>query len=317
MRASRHIWMSAISMALGIGSVSAQDYPAKPIRIVTSAPGGGSDFISRLIAQGISGPLGQPVIVDNRPNVPITAAFVSKAPPDGYTLLVAGSSLWVYPMLNEAQYNVADFLPISLIAAEVLILAVHPSVPARSIKELIALAKAKPGELRVSTGIPGSPPHLAVQLLKLMAAVNILDVPYKSALSAVTGVVGGEVHLTIYDAALITPHATSGRLRALAVTSAMPSALAPGLPTVASAGLPGYESVGMTGIFAPVKTSSSIINRLNQEVVRVLSQPDVKERLLNAQEEPVGNSPEQFSAYIKTDIARVSKVIKDAKIKVE
>ena len=306
-------------MVLGAGVVSGQDYPNKPIRIVTAAAGGGSDFMARQVAQGISGPLGQPVIGENRGGGIIPVDYVSKAPPDGYTLLVQGAVAWVAPLLlRKAPYDmVRDFSPLSLLVKEVYLVAVHPSLPVKSVRELIALAKTRPGELNYSSSIAGGSGHLAGELFRSMAGVNIVHVPYKGTAASITALISGEVQLTITDAGLMTPHVKSGKLRALAVTSAEPSALVPGLPTAAASGLPGYEAVGRTGIWAPAKTPAAIIERLNQEIVRVLNLPDVKERFFNAGVEPVGSSPEQFAAIVKADIAKLGKLIKDAGIKVE
>ena len=302
-------------LELAPGTVSGQDFPNKPIRIVTAAAGGGSDTTARLIAQGISGPLGQPVIVENRPTF-VAIETVAKAPPDGYTLLVTGASFWINPLLQKLSYDaVRDFAPISLISREVFILAVHPSMPVKSVKELIALAKARPGELNFGSSTPGGPGSLGAELLKSMAGVNIVNVPYKGNIAAVTALVSGEIQLMVADMPLVVPHVKSGKLRALAVTSAESSALVPGLPTVAASGLPGYGLDGATGSWAPAKTPTAIINRLNQEIVRFLNQPDVKERILNAQAEVIASSPEQFAAIMKSDIAKWSKVIKDAGIK--
>ena len=302
---------------LGASVVSGQDYPSKTIRIVTTSVGGGSDFVARILSQGISGPLGQPVIVENRTPSVFATETASKAPPDGYTFLVTGGALWIYPLLYKAPYDaISSFSPISLITREVFVLAVHPSVPVKSVKELIAFAKARPGELNYSSGSPGSTYHLAVELFKTMAGINMVHVVYKGGAPAVTSLVGGETQVTIHDAGFVTPHVKSGRLRALAVTSSTPSALVPGVPTLASV-VPGYEAVGATGMWAPAKTPTSVITRINQEVVRLLNQPDIKEKFLNGGTEPVANSPEQFSTMIKSDISRVSKVIKDANIKVE
>ena len=308
---------SVILMVLGAGVVSGQDYPTKPVRIVTAVAGGGSDFVARQIAQGISGPLGQPVIVDNRGTGVLPGDYLAKAQPDGYTLLVNGGSTWLLPLLQKSPYDaVRDMSPIALISRNVNVFVVHPSVPAQSVKELIALAKARPGELNYSLSSIGGAGHLAAELFKAMAGVNIVSVAYKGTSPAVTGVVAGEVQFTVADAALAAPHLKSGKLRALAVTSAEPTALAPGLPTVAASGVPGYEAIGVTGILAPAKTPGALINRLNQEVLRFLRLPDAKERLLNGGEETVGSSPEQFAAKITTDIAKIGKLIKDLGIKV-
>ena len=304
-------------MTLGAGAVFSQVYPSKPIRIITGGAARGNDFDSRQIAQGISGPLDQPVIVDNRTG-PLAIDTVSKAPPDGYALLVIGTSLWLTPLLQKAPYDaVRDFSPITLTERIVNILAVHPSVPAKFVKELIELAKAKPGELNFGASVPGGSNHLAAVLFKSMAGIDIVGVPYKASAPVITALIGGEVQLTIIDAGLIMPHAKTGKLRALAVTSAEPSTLAPGLPTVAASGLPGYESVNMVGVLAPGKTPSAIINRLNQEIVRVLNMPEVKERYLNAGMEIATSTPDQFTAAIKSDTTRLGKLIKDAGIKAD
>ena len=307
-------------IALGAGMVSGQDFPNKPIRIATAGAGGGSDFISRQIAQGISGPLGQPVIVMNTGGGGggvIQGEFLLKSPPDGSGLAVVGGSFWITPLLQKMPYDVVrDFSPISLVAREVSVVAVHPSVPAKSVKELIVLAKASPGALNYGSSSTGSPSHLAGELFNSLAGVRMVRVAYKGSALAITALISGEVPLVITDAGLVMPHVKSGRLRALAVTSAQPTALVPGMPTVAASGLPGYEIVGMTTIFAPGRTPMAIINRLNQEIVRVLSMPDVKERLLSTGVEAVGTSPEQFAAILKADIATMGKLIKDAGIKV-
>ena len=310
--------LSAGMIAMGNAMLSAQDYPNKTIRIVTSPAGGGSDFTSRLIAQGLSGPLGQPIIVENRPTGVIPGEIVSKATPDGYTLLITGSNFWIGPLLRKIPYDpMRDFSPITLISREVNVIAAHPSIAVKSVKELIALAKAKPGELNYASSSIGGPSHLAAELLKAMASVNIGHIPYKGGGPQITALIGGEVQVAIADVSLVTPHVKSGRLHALAVTSLEPSVLAPGLPTVAASGLPGYESVSMTGMFAPGKTAGAIINRLNEETVRFINRPEVKERFLTARGEVVGNSPQQFDAIIKSDVATMGKVIKNAGIKAD
>ena len=308
--------LSAGPMVLGAGGVYGQDYPNRPVRIVTAAAGGGSDFVARQVAQGISGPLGQPVIVDNRGSGVVQYEFLSKAPPDGYGLVVTGSAFYLFPLLNKVPYDVVnDFSPLSLLVREVFVVAVHPSLPAKSIKELITLAKARPGELNYASTVAGGPAHLAAELFKSMAGVNIVNVAYKGNAAGNTALISGEVQLQITDSGEIMPHVKSGRMRALAVTSAQPSALVPGLPTVAASGLPGYEMNSMTGIYAPGKTPAAIINRLNQEIVRALNRADVKERFLNVGVEVVASSPEQFAATIKSEIAKWGKVMRDAGIK--
>ncbi|MBI4191678.1 MAG: tripartite tricarboxylate transporter substrate binding protein [Betaproteobacteria bacterium] len=311
------VWMVSVGlMVLGAAGVSGQDYPNKPIRIITSNPGGSPDFVSRLIAQGISGSLGQQVIVENRPSA-LIGETVAKAPPDGYTLLVGSPSLWVLPLIRKTSYDpVGDFSPISSIASTPLILVVHPSVPVKSVKELIALAKARPGELNYASTSPGSANRLAAESFKSMAGVNIVNISYKGSGVAAIGLISGEVQMMLDTGASLTPHIKSGKLRALAVTSAKPSALFPGLPTVAET-LPGYEEGTSSVIFAPGRPPVTIITRLNQEIVRFLNTADAKERLFNAGVEVVGSSPEELAALMKFDIARLGKVIKDAGIKID
>jgi tripartite-type tricarboxylate transporter receptor subunit TctC len=309
--------LSAVMVVAAATTASSQEYPSKPIRILTSAAGGGSDFTSRQVAQGIAGPLGQPVVVDNRGGGMIAADVVYKAPPDGYTLTVQGAALWIVPLLTKAPYTVNDFVPVAQLDRTVYILAVHPSLPVKSVRELIALAKAHPGELNYSSVSTGGATHLATELFNTMANVKIVHVPYKGAAPASTALVSGEVQLMIFDIGVLMPHAKTGRVRALAVTSATPSALVPGLPTLSDSGLPGYEAIGMTGMFATAKTPQPIIDRLNREVARALSRPEVKERFLVAGLETVGSTQEQFIAAIKADAAKMAKVIKDANIKVD
>jgi tripartite-type tricarboxylate transporter receptor subunit TctC len=310
--------LSVVLMVLRTNVVSGQDYPNKLIRIITLSVGGGSDFTTRIVAQGITGPLGQPVIVDNRATGLIASEAVAKAPPDGYTMLIIGSSLWVLPLLQKVPFDTArDFSPVSLIEREVSVLAVHPSVPANSVKQLIALAKARPGELNDASGSSGGLPHLTMELFKSMTGVNIVRVPYRGTAPRLTGLISGEMQLGFFDAALMVPNVKLGKLRALAVASVQPSALFPTLPTIAASGLPGFEATGMTGIWAPAKTPEAVINRLNREIVRMLNLPDVREKFLNAGVEAVGTSPEQFASAVKIDTARWGKVIKDAGIKLD
>jgi tripartite-type tricarboxylate transporter receptor subunit TctC len=303
-------------VVLSAGIVFGQTYPNRPIRVVTSPAGGGSDFTARLIAQGISGPLGQPVVVDNR-QVNLLGEIVAKAPPDGYTMLVIGSLLYIAPLLEQTPYDpVKDFSPITLMTRSIDVLVVNSSSPVTSVKELIALAKAKPGALNYASGPTGSPPHLSAELFKSIAGVNIVRVPYKGGGPALNGLLAGEVQLAFSAASAAMPQVKSGRLRALGVTTAQPSALVPGVPPIA-ASLPGYESVSSTGIYAPARTPASIVSRLNQEIVRYLNQPDVKERVLNGGEEVVANSSEEFAAMVKSEVAKWGKVIKDAGIKAD
>ena len=305
----------AIMPLLVATNVCAQDFPNKPIRIVTSAAGGGSDFVARLVAQGISPLLGQPVIVDNRGGGgTVTGEMVARSTPDGYTLLLIGSNFWIVPLLQKTSYDpVQDFSPISLAATDPNVLVVHPSVSARSVKELIALAKAKPGTLNYAAGTTGSNPHLAAELLKSMAGINLVRIPYKGTSAALNDVLAGQVQLMFASAATVAPHLKSERLRALAITSAQPSALAPELPTMAAT-LPGYEVVGPAAIFAPAKTPTATVMRLNREVVRYLQTSEAKERLRSIGSEVTASSPEALAVAMKSEMARLGKVIKEAGI---
>ena len=304
-----------ISMLLALGTViaSGQEYPTKPVRIVTAAAGSGNDFTARLIAPELSSRLGQQVLVDNRGGGVIAIDIVAKAPRDGYTLLFYGSPLWVLPLLraNLPYDPVKDFSAITLATEAPNVLVVHPSVPARSTKELIALAKARPGQLNYGSGSTGSTSHLAAELFKAMAGVNLVRIPYKGAASALVALLSGEFDLIFPSASSAVPYVKSGRLRALAVTSLQPSALAPGLPTVTSAGLPGYKSSSILGIFAPAGTPKSIISLLNREFVRALNNPEVKRRLFVSGVEAVGSSSEELATTMKSEMIKWGRLIQD------
>ena len=312
------VFIIALAAALA-GVACAQTYPNKPIRMVTSSAGGSADFAARLIAQGLTGELGQQVVVDNRGgSVSTSVGIVAKAPPDGYTLLLYASSLWIAPLLQPVSYDpIRDFSPITLAASSPYILVVHPTVPVTSVKELIALAKAKPGELNYGSSGLGTANHLAAELFNAMAGVNIVHVPYKGAGPALNALIGGQLQVMFPSAGSVTSHIKSGRLKALGVTSAEPSALAPGLPTVAAAGVPGYESLLMIGVFTPAGVPAALINRLHQEIVKALRKADTKERLFNAGVEAVGGTPAQLAASVKSEMVRLGKVIKDAGIRAE
>ena len=305
------------AMVLSGSIVAAQDFPIKPIRIVSAEVGGGNDFAARVVAQGL-GALGQPVIVDNRPSGVIPGSIVAKAPPDGYTLLAYGVSLWMAPFLqDDIPYNpVRDFAPVTLIANSPGVLVVYPGVAAKSAQELIALAKARPGQLNYASTSTGSPPHLAAELFKFMAGVDIVRISYKGMAPALIDVMSGQVHLTFGTASSSTPHIRSGRLRALAVTSARPTAVFPGLPTLAST-LPGYEAGSIYGVFVPARTPAMIVNRLNREIVRHLHTAEVRERFLNVGVDVVGSSPGELAAAIRSDMARLGKMIKDSGIRAD
>lgn len=300
------------------GETRAQTFPVKPLRLVTAQAGGGTDFVSRLIALGLTDSLKQPVVVDNRGgNVSVAAEIVAKSPPDGHTLLVYAATFWVAPLLQATPYDpMRDFTPVTLATTAPNMLVVHPSLPVKSVKELIALAKARPGTMNYGGSTSGSTTHLAVELFKAMAGVDIVRVPYKGQGSMFAALMAGEVQLTITSGAALLPHVKAGKMRALGVTGARPSAMFPGLPTVAAA-LPGYESETIFGVFAPGLTPAGTVNQLQQEIARVLNKPDVKERCFAAGNEVVASAPQHLAAVMKADMARMSKVIKDAGIRGE
>jgi tripartite-type tricarboxylate transporter receptor subunit TctC len=288
----------------------AQNYPYRPVRIVTSEVGGGNDTLSRLIAQGISPSLGQPVIVENRP-AGLEAERLAVATPDGYTLVVGGSTLWLSEIIQDKwRFKVfRDYMPVTLATTSPLILAVSPNLPVNSVKELIALAKAKPGTLNYGSGAVGASSHLGPELFKAMAGVDIVRVPFKGTGPAYTALMTNEVQMMISNAGSAIPYIKSGRLKGLAVTSAERSPLVPGLPAIAASGLPGYESVVYEAMFTTTGTPSPVIHRLNEEIARVLHAPDNKSRLLAVGVEAVGSSPEEATAKIKGEMTRISKVM--------
>ncbi|MGZ5223070.1 MAG: Bug family tripartite tricarboxylate transporter substrate binding protein [Burkholderiales bacterium] len=303
---------------LTAGVAYGQSYPVKPIRVVTAEPGGGNDLAARTIGQAVASRLGQPWVVDNRGGAGGLIAFetVARAPADGYTLLVYAGNVWTIPLLRKnVRYELKDFAPITWAARSPSTIVVHPSVPVYSVQDLIALAKARPGQLSYGAGGVGASTHLAAELFKSMAKVDILFVPYKGNGPAMNDLISGQVQMMFGTAGTVTPHIKSGRVRAIAVTSAEPSILAPGLPTVAASGLPGYESISIYGVYAPAGTPQAIIRQLNLAIVAVLNTPELRERFLNVGMETVGSTPEQLAAAMKADEARLRKVINEAGIR--
>ena len=297
----------------------AQPFPSKPLRMLTAEPGGGSDLTARIIAQGLSASLGQGVVVDNRVGGINIAELAARAAPDGYTLLTYSSTLWLIPLMRaHTPYDpLRDYAPVTLIGSSPMVLVTHPSVAATSVKELIALAKAKPGELNFASGPSGAIPHLSAELFKYMAGIDIVHVPYKGVGAAVTDLIGGRTQLMMPNASAALPHIKSNRLRGLAVSSAQPSALAPGLPSMAQAGLPGYESVAMYAVFAPAKTPAAIVQRLNHEIVRHLHRAEIKDKLLAASTDIIASTPQGLADTLRAEMARMGKVIKAARIRVD
>ena len=270
------------------------------------------------MAQGITGALGQTIVVDNRASGFLAAEIVAKSPPDGYTLLVTGSAVWMSTLFRTVPYDInKDFAGITIIEVTPSVFGVHPSLPVKSIRELIALAKSRPGALSYGSNSIGGRGHLGMEMFKAMAGVNILHVPYKGSAAANVAVLSGETQMTLDDPGQLIPHAKIGKIKLLAVTTSAPTALAPGLPTVAESGLMGYELEGITGLFAPAKTPAAIINRLNQESVRALSTAEVKQRFLNASVEVVASASEKLMDRVRSDLNKFGKVVKDANIRVD
>jgi tripartite-type tricarboxylate transporter receptor subunit TctC len=301
------VWAQAASTGAG------QAYPSRPVRIVTSEPGGGNDIVARIVADGLSNSLPQRAIVDNRGIVAVEIA--AKAAPDGHTLVVYGATIWLMQYLRDkvAWDPLKDLAPVTLAVTLPNILVVHPALPVKSVKELITLAKAKPGGLNYAAGTIGVSPHLAAELFKVMAGVNIVMIPYKGGGPALNGLIGGEAQLMFPNVGAVMAHIRSGRVRALAVSTAKPSPLVPGLPTIAST-VPGYEHAAAICVFAPARTPPAIIDVLSREMARTLTRAEVKERLFNLGAEVVASSPPELAAYMRADMARMGKVIKDAGI---
>jgi tripartite-type tricarboxylate transporter receptor subunit TctC len=294
----------------------AQDtYPSRTIRMVVAIPAGsGSDTVARLIAPGLSERLGRQVVVDNRPGAGTIIAneIVAKAKPDGYTLLVNGAALAIAPaMYKKVPYDTArDFSPITNAVSTPNLMAVHPSVPAKSVKELIALAKARPDQIRFSSGGHGTNSHLASELFVSMAQVRMIHVPYRGSTPGVIAVIAGEVAVMTNSMNTLLPYVRSGKLRALGVGSTQRMAAAPDIPTIAEAGLPGYESAQWTGLLAPAGTPPEIIARLHKETVAIVRTPEMSERLLSDGSEVIANSPEEFAAFFKRELVKWAEMVK-------
>ena len=308
-----------MALMLGITAGHAQSeagYPSKPIRmIVPSAPGSGPDIMARAIGQKLTEALGQAIVIDDKPGAGgiIGSVAAAKAPPDGYTLIMsnAGAHTVNPGLYAKLPYDpVKDFAPVTLVALAPNILIVHPTLPVRNVKELIALAKAKPGELTFGSGGNGSTAHLSGEMFKSMAGINIVHIPFKGSPAAVIGVIAGQIALAIPNIPPALPHVRSGKLKALAVTTAKRAAGVPDLPTVAESGLPGYEATAWFGVLAPAATPPQIIARLNAAIVKIAHAHEMQERLTAEGADAVGNTPEQFAQIIKNDIAKWAKVVK-------
>jgi len=289
----------------------------KPLRIVTSEAGGGNDVPARIVAQGLTLALGQQVVIENRPSGVVPAEIVAKAAPNGYTLLFYNNALWTAPLIQATPYDMLrDFTPVSAVARAVNVLTVNSALPAKSVADLIALAKTKPGGLNYGSSGTGASNHLAAEMFRTMAQIEIVRVNYKGAGPALTALIAGELQLMFPSAGAATPHVRAGRVKALAVTSAAPSALFPGLPAIAAT-LPGYESLAIYGLFAPAGTPPAIIVRLNTVIAQFLARADIQERFAAAGMDAAASTPGQLSASVQAEVARIGKVIRAAGIRVD
>jgi tripartite-type tricarboxylate transporter receptor subunit TctC len=318
----RHL-LAAVLVLVGMSPVtSAQNYPVKPVRVIVPwPPGGGTDIFARSIGQKLSEAWRQQAIVDNRPGASgnIGAQLAAKSPADGYTMLLATITLATSPSLFKSLgYDpIRDLDAVTLIAGVPHLLVVHPSLPAKTVKELVALAKSRPGELDYASAGIGSPFHLAAEFFNLLAGTKMANVSYKGGGPAVTAVIGGEVQVTFANLVAVLPHIQSGRLRALGLTSAKRSAAAPNLPTIAEGGLSGYDFTSWFGMLVPAGTPKEVIQKISDEIVKALKTPDLSERLTGNGADIIAAGPREFSAYLTSETAKWSKVIKQAGIKPE
>jgi tripartite-type tricarboxylate transporter receptor subunit TctC len=317
------IVIAALAWACSAAGAHAQTYPAKAVRfVVPFAPGGGSDLVARTVAVKLTEALGQPVVIDNRAGAAgtIGADIAAKSPPDGHTLLLGSNGpLAINPSLYaKLPYDASrDFAPVSLVTVMPFVLVVHPSLPVKSVKELIALAKSRPGQLNYGSPGNGSTTHLANELLKSMTGMQIAHVPYKGVAPAATDLISGNIQMMSGDLSTLVPHVRSGRMRPLAVTSARRSTLLPDLPTVAEAGVPGYEAIGWFGVLVPAGTPAAIVERLNSAMVKGLAARDARQRLSAFGGDVAVGTPEQFAAHIRTEAAKWGKLIKAIGLKAD
>lgn len=308
---------ASLLLALVSNTAVAQDYPLKPIRFVV---GPGPDALARTVGQKLTDAWGQQIVIDQRAGAggSIAADIVAKARGDGYTLLLATGSHTINAALQKQSYDlVRDFRAVSLVGSVPFILVVHPSLPVHSVKELIDLARAKPGELNYGSAGNGTPPHLAGEMLKTLAGIRLVHVPYKTAAQAMVDVLSGQPQLMFAVAPVGLPQVRAGRVRGIAVSTAQRSRMAPELPTVAESGVAGFDVIGWNGVLAPAGTPPAVVNKLYAGLTGALKLPDVVTRLAATGFEPVGSTPEAFAEFVRTDIARWTRVIRDAGIKMD
>ena len=323
MHKSRSLFVvPALLLGFFASGVLAQPYPHKPIRWIVPFVGGTADYTARLIGQKLTDAWGQQIIVDNRAGASgsIGTALGARAPTDGYTLISASTAgLAVSPSLYpKLSYDpIKSFAPVSLVARTAQVLVVHPSVPAQSVKELIAFAKSKPGQLNGASSGNGESSHLALEMFRSLAGVDIVHIPYKDTAAAANALLGGQVQLVFSGMVQAMPQVRAGKLRALGVSTARRSKAAPDVPTLAEAGLPNYQVSFWSGVIVPAGTPNEIVTKLNREIVRILDMPDVQEKMVVSGLEPVSSTPEQFASVIRADIARYGRVIKDVGLKID
>jgi len=312
----------ALAMSFAVGGASAQSYPERPVRIIVPfTPAGGADILARLLARQLSEQWGRNVVVDNRPGAGavIGSEIVSRSTADGYTLLLTANPHSSNPALvAKLPYDTAkDFAPVTMVASAPLLLVAHPSVAARTVPELIAYAKANPGQLTYASSGNGGPQHLAGELFKHMAGVSIVHVPYKGSSPALNDVLGGQVQLSFASMMPVLPHIKAGKLHPFGLTSAKRIEANPELPTIAESGLPGFELMSWWGVFAPSGTPQPIIAKISADMVRVLRAADLRERLRRTGVQAAGTSPEEFAAFVRNEIEKVSRLARTAGIKVD
>jgi tripartite-type tricarboxylate transporter receptor subunit TctC len=300
----------------------AQGYPTRAVRVIVPfPPGAGVDIVTRIVAPRLGESMGQQIVADNRGGAGgiLGAELAAKAPADGYTLLMATAGiLTVVPLISKVTYNIArDFAPISMVASVPSLLVVHPSMPTRTLKDLVALARAKPGAINYASTGGGTLPHLTAELLRIQAKIEIVHIPYKGSAPAMTDLLGGQVEMFFGNMLSVIPQVRAGKLRALAVTSPERSPAAPEVPTVAESGYPGFEANTWFGLLAPVGTPKEIQTRLHTEIVKVLRVPDVQQNLAGQGGVAIGNTPEQFAAYIQSETHKWARVLKASGLRAE
>ena len=317
-------WMpgsSLVALLASAGVALAQPYPVKPIRVIVPyAPGGSTDVVLRLLAPRMSETLGQQVIVENRPGAASVVGLdiVAKSPPDGYTVGISNIAYGANPALRKMPFDSEkDLVPVSLISIVTMVLSVHPSVPSRSVKQLIALARSKPGSLNYGSAGQGSANHLAMERFKQLAGINVVHIPYQGGGPAVISIVSGETALLFATIPSAIQHFKSGRLIPLGVSRAQRNVALPDVPTIAEAAIPGYEAIEWNGAMVPAGTPAAAITRLHQAIVKAVANPEVKERVTALGADLAGSSPEEFAAFVRKELTTWSKVVKEVGIRVE